>query len=100
MKTFLPKSGNGSFFGHELAKKSYVFTLVKSADASGTPTFFYLAIQGDKWDAFKHALKQGHFDAKEYGAVLYSDYGAPSEAVQASVEEYYGISLRDLGAVA
>lgn len=100
MKTFLPKSPNGSFLGHELAKKSYVFTLVKSADAKGAPTFFYLAVQADKWDAFKLALKKGNFDAKDFGAVLYSDYGQPTDLVQKTVEEYYGISLSDLGAVA
>lgn len=99
MKTLLPKSPNGSFLGHEIAKKSYLFTLVKSEDAQGRPTFFYLAIQAHKWDAFKQALKKGNFDANDYGAVLYSDYGEPTEAVQQAVEAHYGISLRDLGEV-
>ncbi len=89
-----------SYAEQYLLKHSCVFTLVYGHDAAGARMYFYLAVAADKWDDFKAAMKTEHFNARNFGAVLYSDYGEPTETVQKTIEEYYGITLADLGAVA
>jgi len=84
----------------ELLKKPYVFVLVHGEDAAGQAMYFYLAVESERWDEFKRALTTDYFDAKNFGKVLYSDYGSgPTETVTSTVEEYYGITLDNIAAV-
>lgn len=73
------------------AEKMIIVTYVTSVDTSnGQPTYYYIAVKGDRMLEFKEALSKGFFNPLDYGAVLEWGYGLPSETVKHRMLEEYG----------
>ncbi len=73
------------------AEKMIVVTYVTSIDTSnGKPTYYYIAVKGDRMLEFKTALDKGFFNPQEYGAVLEWGYGEPSDQMKQKMLKEYG----------
>ncbi|TAE31881.1 MAG: hypothetical protein EAY65_07670 [Alphaproteobacteria bacterium] len=78
----------------ELALRySVMINLIRGENVEGTPVFAYVAVRGDEMDAFMRAqsLPNG-FDPLEFGVIIESGEGEPSEEIRARMLEEYGFN--------
>lgn len=83
-----------------LAEKTVCVLLVRGESPEGSKIFAYLAIRADKLESFMQAQKSGTFFPEDYGVVLESGEGEPSEDVKLRMTQEYGFNheaMLDLG---
>lgn len=83
-----------------IAEKTVCVLLVRGESPDGKKIFAYLAIRADKLESFMEAQKQGTFFPEDYGIVLESGEGEPSDDVKHKMTQEYGFNheaMLDLG---
>jgi len=83
-----------------IAEKTVCVLLVRGESPDGKKIFAYIAIRADKLESFMEAQKQGTFYPEDYGIVLESGEGEPSDEVKVKMTKEYGFNheaMLDLG---
>jgi hypothetical protein len=75
-----------------LAEKTVCVLLVRGEDPDGKPIYAYVAVRADKLEEFMAAQKSGVFYPEEYGIIVESGVGEPTEEVKARMETEYGFN--------
>ncbi len=75
-----------------IAEKTVCILLVRGESPDGMKIYAYVAIRADKLEAFVEAQKNGTFYPEDYGIVVESGEGEPSEAVKKKMTEEYGFN--------
>ena len=75
-----------------IAEKTVCVLLVRGEDPDGGKIYAYVAIRADKLEAFMEAQKQGTFYPEDYGIVVESGQGEPSEEVKHKMTTEYGFN--------
>jgi hypothetical protein len=75
-----------------LAEKTVCVLLVRGESTEGTPIFAYVAVRADKLEAFMEAQKSGLFYPEDYGVIIESGEGEPSEEIRQKMETEYGFN--------
>lgn len=75
-----------------IAEKTVCILLVRGETPEGTKIFAYVAIRADKLESFMEAQKQGTFYPEDYGIVIESGEGEPTEEVKRKMTEEYGFN--------
>jgi hypothetical protein len=63
--------------------------LLKAKDKNGERCFFYVFIDKDKVDKFRKIPKKTKLDLLDYGKVVESGFGEPSEEIKKKMKEEY-----------
>jgi len=83
-----------------IAEKTVCVLLVRGESPDGKKIFAYLAIRADKLESFMEAQKQGTFFPEDYGIIIESGEGEPSDEVKLKMTQEYGFNheaMMDLG---
>lgn len=83
-----------------IAEKTVCVLLVRGESPEGKKIFAYIAIRADKLETFMEAQKQGTFYPEDFGIVLESGEGEPSDEVRSRMTSEYGFNheaMLDLG---
>lgn len=75
-----------------LAEKTVCILLVRGEATDGQPIFAYVAVRADKLEAFMEAQKSDQFFPEDYGMVIESGEGEPSDEVRAKMRDEYGFN--------
>jgi len=75
-----------------LAEKTVCVLLVRGEDPEGGPIFAYVAVRADKLEEFMEAQKSGMFYPEDYGVIVESGQGEPSDEVKERMERDYGFN--------
>ena len=75
-----------------IAEKTVCILLVRGETPEGSKIFAYVAIRADKLEAFMEAQKQGTFYPEDYGIIIESGEGDPSDEVRARMTAEYGFN--------
>ncbi len=75
-----------------IAEKTVCVLLVRGENAEGGKIFAYVAIRADKLEAFMEAQKQGTFYPEDFGIIIESGEGEPSDAVKHKMTTEYGFN--------
>jgi hypothetical protein len=65
--------------------------LVRGEDAQGASIFAYVAVQAANVEDFMKAQESGTFYPEDYGVVLATGKGEPTEELIRKIEQDYGI---------
>jgi hypothetical protein len=79
----------------EKSKKSQkvCILLVRGENYSGTPFFAYVAVLEDNVEAFMIAQSMENFYPEDYGVIIESGEGEPSEEIRNKIKDEYGVEL-------
>ena len=83
-----------------IAEKTVCVLLVRGESPDGKKIYAYIAIRADKLESFMEAQKQGTFYPEDYGIVLETGEGEPSDDIRAKMTQEYGFNheaMLDLG---
>lgn len=86
-----------------LAEKTVCILLVRGENEEDQPIYAYVAVRADKLEAFMQAQKDGTFYPEDYGMIIESGVGEPSDDVKAKMRDEYGfnhdamVDIRDAG---
>lgn len=75
-----------------LAEKTMCILLLRGEDKDGAKIYAYVAIRADKLEEFMEAQKNGIFYPEEYGVILESGAGEPSDEVKKKMTTEYGFN--------
>ncbi len=75
-----------------IAEKTVCVLLVRGESPETKKIFAYVAVRADKLEEFMEAQKQGTFYPEDYGIVIESGEGEPSEAIRKKMTEEYGFN--------
>ncbi|MBY0355384.1 MAG: hypothetical protein K2Q12_06590 [Rickettsiales bacterium] len=75
-----------------IAEKTVCVLLVRGENPDGTPIFAYVAVRADKLEEFMTAQKTGLFYPEDYGIIIESGEGLPSDEVRERMEREYGFN--------
>jgi hypothetical protein len=75
-----------------VAEKTVCVLLVRGESPEGTKIYAYLAIRADKLEAFMETQKQGTFYPEDFGIVLETGEGEPSDEVKQKMTQEYGFN--------
>ncbi len=75
-----------------LAEKTMCILLLRGEDTTGGKIYAYVAIRADKLEDFMEAQKKGVFYPEEYGVIIESGVGEPSDEVKAKMTSEYGFN--------
>ncbi len=75
-----------------IAEKTVCILLVRGENPDGGRIYAYVAIRADKLEAFMEAQKQGTFYPEDYGIIIESGDGEPSDEVKARMTKEYGFN--------
>jgi hypothetical protein len=75
-----------------LAEKTVCILLVRGENEENEPIFAYVAVRADKLEAFMEAQKSPTFYPEDYGMILESGVGEPSDEVKAKMRDEYGFN--------
>jgi len=75
-----------------IAEKTVCILLVRGENPNGNPIFAYVAVRADKLETFMEAQKTGTFYPEDYGVIIESGEGEPSEEVRKKMETEYGFN--------
>ena len=64
--------------------------LVRGENPAGTQTFAYIAVRADKLPELMKAPKSGMFYPEDFGIILASGEGKPSEEIRRMMQTEYG----------
>ena len=84
-----------------IAEKTVCVLLVRGENTEGKNIYAYLAIRADKLEAFMEAQKTDTFFPEDYGIVIESGEGEPSDEIKHKMTQEYGFNhnaMLDLGA--
>lgn len=79
-----------------LAEKTVCILLVRGEDPEGGPIYAYVAVRADKLEAFMEAQKTGTFYPEDYGMIIESGEGEPSDEVKAKMRDEYGFNHEEM----
>lgn len=83
-----------------VAEKTVCVLLVRGESPEGKKIYAYLAIRADKLEAFMEAQKQGTFYPEDFGIVIDSGEGEPSDEIKEKMTKEYGFNhdaMLDIG---
>ncbi|MDX1974464.1 MAG: hypothetical protein SFT92_02185 [Rickettsiales bacterium] len=75
-----------------IAEKTVCILLVRGESQDGQKIYAYVAIRADKLEAFMQAQKSGTFYPEDYGIIIESGEGEPSDAVKKRMTDEYGFN--------
>lgn len=75
-----------------IAEKSVFVLLVRGQSLDGDPIYAFLAIRADKLPEFIEAQKAGTFFPEDFGIIVESGPGEPSDEVYAKMRDEYGFN--------
>lgn len=75
-----------------IAEKTVCVLLVRGENPDGNKIFAYVAIRADKLEAFMEAQKQGTFYPEDFGIIVESGEGEPSDEIKAKMTKEYGFN--------
>lgn len=73
-----------------LAEKTVCVLLVRGEAPDGTAIYAYVGVRADKLPEFMEAQQRGTFHPEEYGVVITSGEGEPTQEVRQHMEQNYG----------
>jgi len=74
---------------------SFVILLVKGESPDEEPIYAYVMVKTDKIEAFMEAQKEGVFYPEDYGQIIVSGEGIPSQKVRREMEQKFGYDHRN-----
>jgi hypothetical protein len=83
-----------------IAEKTVCILLVRGENPDTKKIYAYVAIRADKLEAFMEAQKQGTFFPEDYGIIIESGEGEPSDEVKQKMTKEYGFNheaMMDIG---
>lgn len=83
-----------------IAEKTVCILLVRGETPDGKKIYAYVAIRADRLEAFMEAQKKGTFYPEDFGIVIESGEGEPSDEVRARMTSEYGFNheaMLDIG---
>ncbi len=75
-----------------IAEKTICVLLVRGTSQAGQPLFAYVGVRADHLDAFMAAQAQPNFDPEQYGIIIESGEGEPSQDIRRKMEKEYGFN--------
>ena len=75
-----------------IAEKTVCVLLVRGETPENKKIYAYVAIRADKLESFMEAQKQGTFYPEDFGIVIESGEGEPSDEVKKRMTEEYGFN--------
>lgn len=75
-----------------IAEKTVCILLVRGDNPDGGKIYAYVAVRADKLADFMEAQKSGMFYPEDYGVIVESGEGEPSEEVRRKMETEYGFN--------
>lgn len=90
--TQLVESELGEDVSGELADRTVCILLVRGENPDGEAMFAYVAIRVDKLQEFMEAQKSGVFYPEDYGVIIESGEGEPTEEIRKKMEDEYGFN--------
>ena len=75
-----------------IAEKTVCVLLVRGESPDGDKIFAYMAVRADKLESFIAAQKSGTFYPEDYGIIIESGIGEPSEEVKEKMTREYGFN--------
>ena len=75
-----------------MAEKTVCVLLVRGTDPEGGLIYAYVAVRADVLEAFMEAQKNENFYPEDYGVIVESGAGEPSDEVKARMERDYGFN--------
>ncbi len=75
-----------------IAEKTVCILLVRGESPDQKKIYAYIAVRADKLESFMEAQKQGTFYPEDYGIVIESGEGEPSDEVKAKMTSEYGFN--------
>lgn len=75
-----------------IAEKTVCVLLVRGESPDGEKIFAYMAVRADKLESFIEAQKSGTFYPEDFGIVIESGYGDPSDEVKEKMTREYGFN--------
>ena len=64
--------------------------LLMGKNMDNNPVYAYIAIHGNKLEAFREALSRGNFNPADFGVIIESGTGTPPDEVKKKMENEYG----------
>lgn len=75
-----------------IAEKTVCVLLVRGENTEGEKIFAYMAVRADKLASFIEAQKIGTFYPDDYGVIIESGVGEPSEEIKEKMTKEYGFN--------
>jgi len=75
-----------------IAEKTVCILLVRGENPDGNKIYAYVAIRADNLEAFMEAQKQGTFYPEDFGIVIESGEGEPSDEIKKKMTQEYGFN--------
>ncbi len=75
-----------------IAEKTVCILLMRGENAEGNKIFAYVAVRADKLEEFMEAQQKGIFYPEDYGIIIESGEGEPSDAVREKMTKEYGFN--------
>lgn len=75
-----------------IAEKTVCILLVRGESPEGESIYAYVAVRADKLEAFMEAQKSGMFYPEEYGVIVESGVGEPTDEIREKMEKEYGFN--------
>lgn len=76
----------------ELAEQTVCVLLVRGENQDGGSIYAYVAVRADRLEEFMQAQESDLFYPEDYGVIIESGEGEPSEEVRQKMEEEYGFN--------
>lgn len=83
-----------------IAEKTVCILLVRGENPDGHKIYAYVAIRADKLESFMEAQKDGTFYPEDYGIIIESGEGEPTDEIKAKMTKEYGFNhdaMLDIG---
>ena len=75
-----------------VADKTVCILLVRGENPDGGAIYAYVAVRADKLESFMEAQQSGVFYPEDYGVIIESGEGEPTEEIRKKMEEEYGFN--------
>ena len=75
-----------------IAEKTVCVLLVRGENPDGNKIYAYVAIRADKLESFMEAQKQGTFYPEDFGIIIESGEGEPTDDIKAKMTKEYGLN--------
>lgn len=75
-----------------IAEKTVCILLIRGESPEGKKIWAYVGVRADRLEAFVEAQKSGVFYPEDFGAIIQSGEGEPSEDVKAHMTKEYGFN--------
>lgn len=75
-----------------IAEKTVCVLLVRGESPDGEKIFAYMAVRADKLEAFIEAQKSGTFYPEDFGMVIESGEGEPTDEIKEKMTKEYGFN--------